>query len=86
MVATPRGRRLDTRRGKTHHSVDEGRLPGDGLDRGREERLFPVQVGTFGFMDIAPDGQSFVITTSPYADGQTIRVLTNWHSRLPAGR
>ncbi len=59
---------------------------GDGLELGRQQRLFPVQTPEFGFMDIASDGQRFVIRNAPYAEGQTLRVLTNWHSRLPAGR
>ena len=58
----------------------------DGLELGRERRLFEIQLTSFGSMDIAADGQSFVITTAPYAERQTIRVLTNWHSRLPGGR
>ena len=57
-----------------------------GLELGREQRLFPIHAPSFGFMDIALDGQSFVITTAPYAEGQTLRVLTNWHSRLQVGR
>jgi hypothetical protein len=58
----------------------------DDLELGREQRLFPIHASNFGSMDIAADGQSFVVTTAPYAAGQTIRVLTQWHSRLPAGR
>ena len=30
----------------------------------------------------APDGKRFVVTEAPYAQGQTLHVLTNWTSRL----
>jgi Tol biopolymer transport system component len=33
----------------------------------------------------APDGQRFVVTEAPYAQDQTLHVLTNWTSRLRAG-
>jgi hypothetical protein len=57
----------------------------DGLALGRERRLFSIQALGIGFIDIALDGQSFVMTSAPYAAGQTLRVLTDWQSRLPAG-
>ena len=56
-----------------------------GLELGRERRLFRIPDDA-DFLAIAPDGQRFVMTTAPYAAGQTIRVLTNWQSRLPQGR
>ena len=31
----------------------------------------------------APDGNRFVVTEAPYAQLQTLHVLTNWSSRLP---
>ena len=58
---------------------------GNGLELGRERRLFAIPDDA-NFMDVAPDGQRFVMTTAPYAAGQTLRVLTNWQSRLPQAR
>ena len=58
---------------------------GSGLELGREQRLFRIPDDAT-FLDVAADGQRFVMTTAPYAAGQTISVLTNWHSRLPRGR
>ena len=56
-----------------------------GLELGREQRLFPIHEPSFGFMDIAADGQSFVITTAPYAEGQTVRVSVQIDSGLDVG-
>ncbi len=60
---------------------------GDGLELGRESRMFAVTMTDFAFrfLDIAADGQSFIIRTAPYAEGQTLRMLTHWQSRLPGG-
>jgi len=58
---------------------------GNGLDLGRERRLFPVSQVNTGFMDVSSDGQRFVVTGAPYAERQPLRILTNWYARLPAG-
>jgi hypothetical protein len=53
----------------------------DGLTTGAPTLLFQSPKGLQGFA-VAPSGQQFVIVESPFAQGQTLRVLTRWDVRL----
>ena len=53
----------------------------DGLTAGAPTSLFQSPKGLQGFT-VAPSGQQFVIVESPFAQGQTLRLLTRWDARL----
>ena len=53
------------------------------LEVGPERRLFLVASRTaYDVFDVSPDGQRFLINTSPVADSAPITVILNWQSAL----
>jgi Tol biopolymer transport system component len=54
---------------------------GESVTTGRPVALFRPSVDQAS-LQMAPDGNRFLVTELPYAAGQTIRVLTNWRERL----
>ncbi len=55
---------------------------GDSLALGAPQVLFKLPVSVPGAINPSSDGQRFVIAETPFATGQTLRVLTNWETRL----
>jgi hypothetical protein len=58
---------------------------GDRVILGSPTVLFTLPTGAAAFgvgFAVSPDGQQFVIPESPFAAGQSLRVLTNWEARL----
>jgi hypothetical protein len=53
----------------------------DAVTIGATTTLFQAPKGLQGFA-VGPDGQQFVIVESPFAQGQTLRILTHWEARL----
>jgi eukaryotic-like serine/threonine-protein kinase len=56
-------------------------MKGEMLSASQPVPLFPLPPG-HRFVEISPDADRFLITEFPYAAGQTIHVLTNWHERI----
>ena len=54
---------------------------GEGLTLGPLRTLFKLPAGDGSFSP-SPHGNEFVVQESPFAKGQTLRVLTNWEKRL----
>ena len=54
---------------------------GNGVVLGPPTTLFKLPVGD-GSFDVNADGTEFILNESPFAQGQTLRVLTNWDRRL----
>ena len=54
---------------------------GDTVTIGATTSLFPAPPSTDGFT-VGPDGQQFVLVEYPFAQFQTLRVLTRWDARL----
>jgi hypothetical protein len=78
--------RADTR--EAFYASSEGSLkaiaitPGsDSLTLGAPQTLFKLPPGT-GEFSVNADGSQFVVLETPFAAGQTLRVLTNWENRL----
>jgi hypothetical protein len=59
-------------------SVD---VHGEQISAGEPVPLFRMPAN-HGAVAVAPDGSRVLIVEYPYAAGQTIRVLTNWHNRI----
>jgi len=59
-------------------SVD---VSGDQISAGEPVPLFRMPAN-HGAVAVAPDGKRVLIVEYPYAAGQTIHVLTNWHERI----
>jgi hypothetical protein len=55
---------------------------GDTIAIGATTTLFAAPRTTAG-LTVAPDGQQLVFAEFPFAQGQTLRVLTRWDARLP---
>jgi len=55
---------------------------GDGVILGAPQTLYRLPAGD-GTFTVNADGTEFVVTETPFAAGQTLRVLTNWEARLP---
>jgi hypothetical protein len=55
---------------------------GDSLALGAPQVLFKLPVIVPGALSPGSDGQRFAIAETPFATGQTLRVLTNWETRL----
>jgi hypothetical protein len=51
------------------------------LTLGAPQTLFKLPPGT-GEFSVNADGSQFVVLETPFAAGQTLRVLTNWENRL----
>jgi hypothetical protein len=54
---------------------------GEQISIGEPVPLFRMPAN-HGAVAVAPDGQRVLIIEYPYAAGQTIHVLTNWHERI----
>jgi hypothetical protein len=54
---------------------------GNGVVLGPPTTLFKLPVGE-GSFDVNADGTEFILNETPFAQGQTLRVLTNWDRRL----
>jgi hypothetical protein len=54
---------------------------GDALAVGATTTLFQAPK-TASELSVSPDGQQIVFVESPFAQGQTIRILTHWEARL----
>ncbi len=54
---------------------------GDGVILGAPQTLFRLPAGD-GTFSVTANGTEFVVTETPFAAGQTLRVLTNWEARL----
>ncbi len=54
---------------------------GDGLTLGVPTTLFKLPSGN-GEFTVSGDGKQLVVLETPFAAGQTLRVLTNWEKRL----
>ena len=54
---------------------------GEGLTVGAPKTLFTLPPGDGSFSPSA-DGKAFVVTETPFAKGQALRVLTDWEKRL----
>ena len=56
---------------------------GDGVVLGAPTTLFKLPLGE-GSFDVNADGTEFFLSETPFAAAQTLRILTNWESRLSA--
>ena len=54
---------------------------GDGLTLGAPRTLFTMPRGD-GSFSVSADGNMLIVTETPFAAGQTLRLLTNWEKRL----
>ena len=55
---------------------------GDSLTLGAPQVLFKLPLIVYGAFSPSSDGQRFVIAETPFAAGQTLKILTNWDTRL----
>jgi hypothetical protein len=58
---------------------------GESVSARQPVELFRPSV-TVGGLAVTANGERFLGAEYPYAEGQTIRVLTNWRTRLSPGK